>query len=245
MTELNPNPPVELNPDLDLTGVRERFDKTGRAQIKDVFHRDTADRFYACLLEETPWVLAFNEGTTPRFLTREMMDRLPEQQKAGLMQELFIRASTQFQYAYSDFPVSGTINKPDQPELYSHKVLSYLNGKAFQDFIAGVTGLEGKFAVDGHTTCFQSGHFLTMHDDSDTDGRRELAYVINMTPVWRSDWGGTLLFFDEDYNITESLVPSYNTLNIFSVPQGHAVSFVAPFAAEKRFAMTGWFHREA
>ncbi len=65
--------------------------------------------------------------------------------------------------------------------------------------------------------------------------------VFNMTPEWRADWGANTLFYDEDFNVVDSFVPRYNVLNIFRVPQPHAVSFVSPFAGGKRFGMTGWF----
>ena len=38
------------------------------------------------------------------------------------------------------------------------------------------------------------GDFLTVHDD-ETGGRKRLvAYVLNLTPIWRPDWGGALNF---------------------------------------------------
>ena len=48
------------------------------------------------------------------------------------------------------------------------------------------------------------------------------------------DWGGHLAFFDDDGNITEALIPSFNTFNIFLVPQMHSVQLVSPFAGGKR-----------
>jgi len=243
MSNETANPPVAFNPALDLQGLRERFDATGRVQVKDAFSDDTAGRLHQCLSQETPWMLAFNEGETPRYLSRQEMDEMSDAQKANMMQNIFSNASKQFQYAYSDFPVSGTINDPNQPNQYTHDVLRFLNGQTFQDMIKKVTGLEGKFAVDGHATCFQSGHFLTIHNDTDADDRREIAYVINMTPTWRSDWGAHLMFYDDEFNIVETFAPKYNTINMFRIPQAHAVSFVPPFCPQKRFGMTGWFHR--
>jgi len=32
----------------------------------------------------------------------------------------------------------------------------------------------------------------------------------------------------------------WNTLSLFAVPAGHAVSLVAPWAAQDRLAVTGW-----
>ena len=35
-------------------------------------------------------------------------------------------------------------------------------------------------------------------------------------------------------------LPRWNTLSIFAVPAGHAVSLVAPWTAQDRLAITGW-----
>jgi len=70
--------------------------------------------------------------------------------------------------------------------------------------------------------------------------QRHAAYVYNLTPAWRADWGGLLLFHGDDGNVTRGLTPSFNALNIFAVPQPHSVSMVTPFAASRRYSVTGW-----
>jgi Rps23 Pro-64 3,4-dihydroxylase Tpa1-like proline 4-hydroxylase len=71
--------------------------------------------------------------------------------------------------------------------------------------------------------------------------KRIAAYVLNMTPHWRLDWGGALLFSDRPGHITEGYPPAFNALNIFSVPQEHLVGFISPFAGAARYSITGWF----
>ena len=67
------------------------------------------------------------------------------------------------------------------------------------------------------------------------------AYVLNMTPQWRWDWGGALLFSDRPGHVSEGYLPAFNALNIFAVPQPHLVEFVSPFAGAQRYSITGWF----
>ena len=62
-----------------------------------------------------------------------------------------------------------------------------------------------------------------------------------LTRAWRPDWGGYLNFYDEDGDIVAGYRPRFNALNLFLVPQKHAVSYVPPFAPQARFAITGWF----
>lgn len=57
---------------------------------------------------------------------------------------------------------------------------------------------------------------------------------------WRADWGGLLLFQDADGHVSEGYVPKLNALNLFAVPQTHAVSQVASFVTASRLSITGW-----
>ncbi len=238
------DPPVLLNPDLDLSGLRERFDQTTRVQIKDAFHPDTAERLHRCLMQEMPWMLAYNEGDTPKYLQRDEMAAMSPQQQNMVMQQIFENAAQNFQFVYLDFPVSGTANIEGQRKFYTHEVLKFLNGEVFRDLVGKVTGLEEDFKVDSHATCYQAGHFLTSHNDVVTrDDPRLIAYVINMTKNWRADWGAKTEFFDDEGNVIEAFVPSFNTITMFRVPQQHSVSFVPPFCRAQRIAMTGWLFK--
>ncbi len=47
------------------------------------------------------------------------------------------------------------------------------------------------------------------------------------------------MFHRADGHIAEALTPSFNALNLFAVPQPRSVSMVAPFAAARRYSVTG------
>ena len=89
-------------------------------------------------------------------------------------------------------------------------------------------------------TRYGPGHFLTAHNDNIAGKNCLAAYVINMTPFWRADWGGNLLFLGKEGHVEEGYVPCFNALNLFRVPQVHMVSHVAPFANARRYSITGW-----
>ena len=69
--------------------------------------------------------------------------------------------------------------------------------------------------------------------------------MLNLTPRWRAEWGGQLQFLNTEGEVTESLIPVFDTLNVFRVPQSHAVSVVAPFAGAPRYSITGWWRSQA
>ena len=65
--------------------------------------------------------------------------------------------------------------------------------------------------------------------------------MLNLTPMWRPEWGGVLQFLDSSGHIEEGYVPTFNALNLFRVPMPHFVSLVAPYGG-LRYSVTGWFH---
>ena len=69
---------------------------------------------------------------------------------------------------------------------------------------------------------------------------RLFAYVLNLTPAWQADWGGTLIFVGDDGHVDQGYSPAFNALNLFRVPTRHAVTQVAGYAAANRLAITGW-----
>lgn len=124
-------------------------------------------------------------------------------------------------------------------------VQAFVNSPAFLDFLRVLTG-DGRIVYcDAMATRYLPGHFLTAHDDAAPGKHRLYAYVLNLTARWRADWGGILMFLDEEDHVAEGYTPAFNALNIFRVPQRHAVSMVAPFAGEPRISITGWIRSEA
>ena len=94
--------------------------------------------------------------------------------------------------------------------------------------------------ADAQATRYRPGDFLTAHDDDVAGKKRLYAFVLNFTPAWRPDWGGLLAFHDADGHVSEAYTPTFNALNIFRVPQQHAVTQVASFAGAERLSITGW-----
>ena len=81
-----------------------------------------------------------------------------------------------------------------------------------------------------------TSHRLTFDPAKD----RKIAYVFNLTKNWRPDWGGVLRFLHDDGVTGTGLIPTFNALNFFAVPQRHVVSQVATYAGAVRYSLTGW-----
>ena len=109
-----------------------------------------------------------------------------------------------------------------------------------RDFLRTITGSAEIEYADAQATAYAPGDFLTVHDDAVEGKFRRAAYVFGLTPVWRLEWGGLLLFHGSDGHVDCGWVPTFNTLNLFKVPQLHSVSEVTQAAAYRRYAITGW-----
>jgi Rps23 Pro-64 3,4-dihydroxylase Tpa1-like proline 4-hydroxylase len=109
-----------------------------------------------------------------------------------------------------------------------------------RDFLRQVSGRRELAFVDAQATAYAPGDFLTAHDDDVAGKHRLAAYVFGLTPVWRAEWGGLLLFHDAQGDIERGFTPRFNTLNLFAVPQLHSVSLVSRAAPHRRYAITGW-----
>ena len=232
----------QIDPSLDPDRLRPVFAQHGRLHIPGFLAGDGAQRLHARLANEREWSFVINRGNSHLELTPEQSRRMPREAHQAMMQDIMATARDGFQLAYDVVNITRKDREPltDDPTLRG--VHALLNGAPFLDFIGRVTGLRGAWS-DVTCTRYRAGQFCQMHDDKADDGDRLVAYVLNLTPGWRVDWGGVLQFIDGDGHVAEGYTPAFNALNIFRVPQPHAVSIVAPFAGGDRLSVTGWVRK--
>lgn len=227
---------------LDPDRMRPVFARHGRLHIPGFLGGDGAQRLYARLARDSAWSFVMNRGNSHLELTPEQSKRMPREAHQAMMQDIMKEARDGFQLAYDVINITRKGREPQTDDPTLRGVHALLNSPNFLDFIARVTGERGSWS-DATCTRYRAGHFCEMHDDKAEDGDRLIAFVLNLTPRWRVDWGGVLQFIDADGHVAEGYTPAFNALNIFRVPQAHAVSIVAPFAGGDRLAVTGWVRR--
>lgn len=234
-------PVIQLNPALDRADIAARLRRTGRVRIRDLFPDPVARRLHRCLATELPWNTVFNEGDGKvHTLFPNQVAAMTADQKSWLTNFVFERARTGFQFIFNSYPVWDLADQGKAPDLYVFRLLDFLNGPEFLSFIHEISGITGIVMADAQATLFQPHHFLTRHSDRDEAKGRRMAYVLNLTPAWRAEWGGLLEFLDEAGDVAEGFTPCFNTLNLFTVPAPHHVSYVTPFADGGRYSVTGW-----
>ena len=237
----------ELNPLIDREAYAARFAAHSRVQIRNVLTDETAREIQMILTRATPWGMAVQAGekggAKPETFDRKLIVTAEGSERVNRATNAAHSASAQGEYAFrfAHYPIVEAINQKWDPGGVHEMLLEHLNAPAFLELVRKVTGFDDLVKADGQATLFAANHYLGRHIDSHVAEGWKVAYVLNLTREdWHPDWGGYLLFLDEDGDVIEGFRPRFNALNLFAVPQSHLVSYVPPFAPLGRLAITGW-----
>lgn len=232
---------MDLNPTLNLGELSAQFRARRRLVIQDLLAPPAAEEILACLANEVRWGLAYHGPNGPQLVDRNRLDAMASSDSAALNAAIEAGARHGFQYRYRCYPMVEAYLQRRDPHLALHRLFEFINAPAFLHFARQITGMTHIVRADAQATLYAPGDFLTLHNDFDPQKGRLVAYVMGFTKNWRSDYGGILQFLDDEQDIQEGFLPRFNSLMLFSVPQTHAVTCVAPFAPLGRYAVTGWF----
>lgn len=233
-------PKLRVNPALDPAKLAPVFQRHQRLHLPGLFAPGTAETVARALEQDTPWIRSMNPGGRSMDLDIAQLERMPEAERRKLEELSWQGARSGFQYAFDSWRISDEVEAGRRTGSPLEAVYDFLNGPEFLGFIRTMTGEASAAYCDAQATRYRPGHFLTAHDDAVEGKNRLFAVVLGFTRVWRPDWGGMLLFHDDAGHVAEGYAPTFNSLNIFRVPQLHAVSAVAPFAGADRLSITGW-----
>ena len=218
--------------------VRARLAQTGRTQLTSILTPASAQAAFEAA-DSANYNVVTRKGTGHIDMAPQWLSMLTPAQKQGLAEAIQNSATSEFQYLYDNFPIWDAVNA-DTAAPYWRSVHDFLNSDDFLGLMRQVTGEKRIALADSQLTRFRRGHFLTEHDDELAGKNRYYAYVLNLTPVWRIDWGGLLAFHGEDGNVAEAFTPRFNALNLLRVPSAHSVTQVALSAGANRLSITGW-----
>jgi Rps23 Pro-64 3,4-dihydroxylase Tpa1-like proline 4-hydroxylase len=230
-----------LNPQLDVDRLAADYAVHKRLQIQDVLDAGVAESVSRTLRASTPWSLVFNRGPQTIKHSSEELAKMGGAKVNEIVQETLKAAGHGFQFLYYAYPIVEAILEKRNPGHPLHDVLETLNSPEVLSFVSRVTGIGSLAKADGQATFYRLGSFLTFHNDLDEVKKRRVAYVLGFTRNWRPDWGGLLEFYDKKGDVEAGMLPRFNSLSIFTVPADHAVTYVAPYATEGRYSITGWF----
>ena len=235
----------ELNPALDRQALAREFAAGGRLQIAEVLTTETARELRTLLERGTEWGISMQAGTTARpqsWRGRELRDeQVGRAVLATVAQTDAAAAAGDYAFRLNRHSLVENVQQGWQPGGWMEVLLEHLNAEPFMALMRQVTGIQDLAKADAHASLYGPNHFLGRHSDSHVAEGWKIAYVLNLTiDEWHPDWGGYLVFFDGHGNVERGFKPAFNTLNLFAVPQDHAVTYVPPFAPRGRYAISGW-----
>lgn len=233
--------PFSLDPGIDAETLREEFAARGRVQISPFLAGGDAERLRAHLEAREDWSVALTaDGRKLLVFAGDSWLKMNPAHREGLKKMVEPRGETSFRYMFRQILAVGD-DGPVEPDTELGRFADFLSGADVIGLIRTIAGAPDIDHADAQATRYLPGDFLTVHNDRDEHGHRRVAYVLGLTSAWRTDWGGLLMFHDGRGNVEEGLLPRMNTLNLFSVPQRHSVSLVAPFAPRPRDSVSGWW----
>ena len=235
---------LNINSALPISDLTQQFKNNFRIQIPNFFQHQGALALGNYASAFANWNISLNSGEKHFDVFHENRQGMQPQFYQQLEASVGRDAVSGFQYFFENYPIYDSYHNGVCPKPLT-ETFTFLNSEIFLSCIRNITGLSDIQFADAQLTKFSKGHFLTEHDDNIQGKQRLIAYVINLTPVWRVEWGGLLMFHDKNTQIKQVFTPIFNSLNLFSVPQRHSVSQVASFVTASRFSITGWLRSGA
>ncbi len=238
-----------LHRQVDAASLAVEYAANGRVTIAPFVEHDQAEALYRALRERADWRQVINSGADKVFeFDRAGQAALTGEQKEALDKAVYAGARADFQFRYE------TVRVPDDDatRAASDDLLfafaRFLSHGSARDLLRQVTGDARIAFADAQATAYSPGDFLTRHDDDVAGKNRSAAYVMSLNPQWRIEWGGLFLMHHvgengADVHGAEALVPGFNRLNLFAVPQMHSVSEVTRASPFRRYSVTGWLRR--
>lgn len=234
----------ELNPATDRANASAAFKDAGRVQIRDFLTDASARTIHQILAAETPWGLAWRASSDgPHQLRKQELTKLAGAGAAAIAEAIgAAMARKDYAFAFAQYPLLDAYLQGWGEHEGLQRLLEHINSDPLLELVREITGIPELRKADARATLFAPNHFLSLHDDSHVAEGWRVAYVMNFcAEEWRPDWGGYLMFYDEEGDAVAGYRPRFNALNMFRVPQKHNVTYVPPFAPAARFAITGWF----
>jgi len=231
----------------DVKVLKRQLDEQGFVQITDFIKPHIIERMEA-ELSQLPWDMAYVlEGKTTKLAVKDVM-KMPAQQQAQLFSAITHQAAQhQYAFCYDSYMLITHYLQQTNPHSVFHQYVEAICHPETVAFMRELTGNRAIIKADGQVSRYLPGHFLKSHDDNGAPvGQvRAAAYTIGLTKGWQPDWGGILHLQNAQQLIRHSLVPAFNTLTVFSVPQFHFVSQVANYCPVPRHSIVGWFRADS
>ena len=238
------NVDFRLSGELDAPRLADTYQQDQRMQVRKILPKDLAVNIHRILASETPWQYTYFDGRKNNIIPLESFNAMAVEEHRTIDKIVTSAAQQGFAYSYNSFNFHQRIRQDEKVAPAFSAIDDFLNSNSFLEFARRLTGDSEITGTDASASWYAPGHFLNIHDDKRTGYDLRAAFVLNFSPLWRADWGGELKFFSNrrGAKLEAAFFPAFNVMNIFSVPQYHAVGTVAAFAGAPRLSISGWLY---
>lgn len=233
---------MKLASNLKPETYRPIFQKFGRMHVPDFLEPQAAAWMAQRLGEFDRWSRLITVGHGEEQHPALRPEIMAQQGVESIQRVVTPPRQSNIEFLFDSHSIATVRPKPGRTDDRLKPIGDFINGPGFLDFVRRLTGDARILRCDVSATRYLPGHYLTPHNDANTGEERLYAYVLNLGPEWRVEWGGVLAFIDQDGHVAEGYTPVFNALNVFRVPQNHTVTMVTSLARSPRLAITGWMH---
>ena len=230
-----------LNPNIDGVALGQMFQQDQRVRVEGLLESSFAEDVLDSLQREVKYDYIFFSQGQNQVLSEDQMNAKDQVGRQNLQQDLLQLATQGIGFFYTAYRMDGE-NEQRAPAILK-SLFSLMNNNQMLNLIREITGVKNLASASGQFTRYRPGNYLTRHSDDITQESRQIAYVLNFTKHWHPDWGGLLQFYQKDGTPRDAWEPRFNSLYLFDVQHVHSVTYVTPYAAAPRYALTGWFRR--
>lgn len=228
-----------LNSNLKIASLNACFIRKRHVVIDNFVELHAADALSRELRARTDWRRLVLSGDRVAEFTREGWSAIAPERRAELEAAIYATARNNFQFRYEAVRVSDVRLDREKADDLLNKFANFMSEPKVIDILRQITGHPEISFCDAQGTAYAPGDFLTGHDDEVKGKARRAAYVFGLSTEWRPEWGGLLLFHRPGGRV-DGVVPDFNRLTLFDVPQVHSVTEVTRSAPRRRYSVTGW-----
>ncbi len=230
--------------DRDLPDLAARLKREGHLRVENALPPASAQALNHELSTTSLWNRSFHQGGTERHIHAEELARLSPAQRTAIERFALIGPDDGFFFLHDAIRIAESGEERLRRGLLIDRLVETINQERNIAILRRITGEPEIRYYKADATRYNQGDFCGLHSDMAHDKNRIAAVIFYLSERWVANWGGLLMFHDEQGDIWRALTPRFNAMHMLKVPQQHSVSQVSQLAPFPRYSVAGWLYSE-
>lgn len=229
-----------LNNFVDIVKARRDFRDFGHAVVEDIWKAAFAEQVIQNIVRNVSFLQCFYAGNEQKELSEKQLSELPQEERQSLFQQIHAEAGKGLGHYYARWQCDSQGQQSASGAL--HSALTWLTNEDNLDLVRDISGIKNLNSVGCMVCRFSQGQYISQRVSGEEDQQRKLAFIIDLTPEWKPEWGGLLHLHATDEQPATFFTPSFNQLTLFDAQKPWSLSYVAPYIKYYRYSLVGWFN---